>query len=106
MPGSDGVQRTGWLYTRGQESVSMRVDELGARPALEVCGPGAATATYDFDDVAELMEFASAEEQRLRTLGFQLHASAERRAGGDRRQRERTGGPDRRQSRGDIGTSS
>lgn len=90
-----GVERTAWLYTRGEESVAATVDHA-AGPVLIVRGPGKATATHDFIDLNALMEFAEAEEQRLRDEGFQLQAVAERRTGQDRRQVSRPNSVDRR----------
>ena len=65
---------------------------------LIVCGPGVATATYDFRSMTALMTFAEAEERRLLDSGFQLQAVAERRSGADRREARRPG-RDRRRPR-------
>ena len=91
------VQRTAWLYTRGDASVSMTVDDHSAtNTVLLVCGPGTAMATYDFPDLHALMSFVEKQERRLEDEGFHLHATAERRAGGDRRQAPRGDEVDRR----------
>jgi hypothetical protein len=92
------VHRTAWLYTRGDASVSMTVDDESGADAvvLVVSGPGAAIATYNFPDQTALMQFAEEQEQRLRGEGFNLQAIAERRAGGDRRQAPRPDGVERR----------
>ena len=90
------VQRTAWLFTRGDVSVSMTVDTHADGAVLIVRGPGTAHASYDFIDLAQLAEFADAEEQRLHNEGFHLQAVAERRSGRDRRDASRPDQPDRR----------
>jgi hypothetical protein len=74
------VQRTGWLFTRGNASVRMTVEEEPARTVLLVRGPGTAAAAYDFPDLTALMEFAALQESQLQEEGFQLQAIAERRS--------------------------
>jgi hypothetical protein len=75
----------------------MTVDDHSAtNTVLLVCGPGTAMATYDFPDLDALMSFVEQQERRLREDGFHLHATAERRAGGDRRQPPREDGVERR----------
>ena len=88
-------QPTGWLFTRGDASVRMTVDEQALGVVLIVRGPGTASAAYDFPDLHALMEFAALQEQQLQQEGFQLQAIAERRAG-DRRREPREGLADRR----------
>ena len=100
------AQPTGWLFTRGDASVRMTVDDQSpgapspgtAAPdplMLIVRGPGTAVATYDFPDMKALMEFAALEEQKLHSAGFQLQAIAERRSG-DRSDDTRSDRRDRR----------
>ena len=91
------VQQTAWLYTRGDASVHMSLDDQVSPPVLVIRGPGVAVATYDFPDLAELRAFAREQEKRLQDEGFHLAASAERRAGRERRQTPRLGVIDRRQ---------
>lgn len=90
------VQPTGWLFTRGNASVRMTVEEGAAGLVLVVRGPGTAAASYDFPHRSALMEFASLQEQQLRQEGFQLQAIAERRSGSDRSGQPRPDFPERR----------
>jgi hypothetical protein len=87
--------RTAWLFTRGDSSVTMSVNEDKSGLALVVLGPGAASATYRFTQKTALTAFAEAQEQKLLDEGFQLQAVAERRSG---RRGSRPGGPERRRS--------
>ena len=89
------VRPTGWLFTRGDASVRMTVDERAAGVALIVRGPGTASTTYDFPDMDALMEFAARQEEQLQQDGFHLQAIAERRSEGGARE-PRPGLPDRR----------
>jgi hypothetical protein len=100
------AQPTSWLFTRGDSSVRMTVDDQspGALPpgtdrddplVLIVRGPGTAVATYDFPDMKALMDFAALEERKLQTAGFQLQAIAERRSA-DRSDDTRSDRRDRR----------
>ena len=89
------MQPTGWLFTRGNESVRMIVEDQPPGAALVVRGPGTASATYQFPTLDALMEFARLQEQQLQRDGFQLQAIAERRVG-DRRSEPRPDVPDRR----------
>jgi hypothetical protein len=73
----------------------MTVEDEPARIVLVVRGPGVATTTHDFPDLATLMAFAAVQEQELQQQGFQLQARAERRAS-DRLTDPRTEGLDRR----------
>ena len=91
------MQRMAWLFTRGESSVSMTVEEKPGVVRLLVRGPGTATATYNFPDLTQLMEFARLQERRLHDDGFQLQAVTERRNRPDRRQASRSPTPDRRQ---------
>jgi hypothetical protein len=88
------LNRTAWLFTRGDSSVTMSVNEDDSGMALVVLGPGAATATYRFTHKNALTAFAQAQEQKLLDEGFQLQAVAERRSG----RGPRPGGPERRRS--------
>jgi hypothetical protein len=102
FPGSDrkdvvlrgsASHRTAWLFTRGDSSVSMTVNEDPSGIVLVVLGPGAASATYRFTDMAALTAFAEGQEQKLIDEGFHLQAVAERRTG---RTAPPSGVPDRR----------
>jgi hypothetical protein len=59
----------------------MTVSEDPTGTALVVLGPGAASATYRFTDMASLTAFADGQEQKLLDEGFHLQAVAERRTG-------------------------
>jgi hypothetical protein len=91
------VQPTGWLFTRGNESVRMTVEDQPSGASLVVRGPGTASAAYQFPTLDALMEFARLQEQQLQREGFQLQAIAERRVGDERRSEPRPDRPDRRQ---------
>ena len=93
------MQPTGWLFTRGNASVRMTVEDRPPGAVLVVRGPGTATATYDFPALEALMEFAALQQQQLQQEGFQLQAVAERRVEGDRRGDARPGSSDRRAPR-------
>ena len=71
----------------------MTVSEDPTGIALVVLGPGAASATYRFTDMASLTTFAEGQEQKLLDEGFHLQAVAERRTG---RTAPAPGVPDRR----------
>jgi hypothetical protein len=92
-------QRTVWLLTKGELSVTMTVSEDDSGVALVVRGFGTEEATYRFARIDALMAFAAAQEQKLLDDGFQLQAFSERRSGIDRRRRPRPGAPERRRSR-------
>lgn len=63
---------------------------------LTVLGPGTASAAYDFPDKRALVDFVSLQEQHLRTEGFQLQATVERRSSDRRGGEQREGFVDRR----------
>jgi hypothetical protein len=90
---SSASDRTAWLFTRGDPSVTMTASEDPTGIALVVLGPGAASATYRFTDMTSLTAFAEGQEQKLLDEGFHLQAVAERRAG---RTASPPGVPDRR----------
>jgi hypothetical protein len=74
-------QRTAWLFTRGDSSITMSVLEEAPGIALLVLGPGEASATYRFTQRSALIAYAQAQEQKFLDEGFQLQAVAERRSG-------------------------
>jgi hypothetical protein len=76
----------------------MTVSEDASGLYLHVRGPESARATYHFKNMSALMVFAESQEARFREAGFNVHAVAERRGGGDRRRDMRPGTSDRRQS--------
>ena len=79
------LEQFAWLYTRGDESVYMRVEGQGDGFRVIVNGPGWAHSTYDFDGIEPLRTFISDYQQQLVANAFQLQAKAERRSGNDRR---------------------
>lgn len=92
-----GLVQTAWLFTRGSQSVRIiRIAQPKGSVRLLVNGPGAESLAQDMDDALECARHQSEIERRLVAQGYQLasFASAERRAGGDRRGAQR--GADRR----------
>ena len=85
-----------WLYTRGDESVYMRIEEHGDGFRVIVNGPGWAHASYDFAEPQALEAFTTEYQQQLRSNAFQLQAKAERRSGGERRRGDQPAVDDRR----------
>ena len=94
---SDGATtyRTAWLFTRGDASITMTVNQDGSGLTLAVLGPGAASATYRFTKMAALIAFADAQEQKFLAEGFHLQAVAERRSARGKERRP-AGMPERR----------
>jgi hypothetical protein len=90
------ADRTAWLFTRGDASVTMTITSDPSGIALIVLGPGDSSATYHFTQLAAVTAFAQAQEQKLLAEGFHLQAVAERRSG---RGEPRPGTPDRRRPR-------
>jgi hypothetical protein len=92
-----GSAETASLFTRGPQSV--RLVRLG-RPEgpvrLMVLGPGTSSSIYESPDAIDCVNYQSQIESALVGEGYQLasFASAERRAGRERRQNSR--GNDRR----------
>jgi hypothetical protein len=91
---ADGANRTAWLFTRGDSSVTMTVTDDASGVALVVLGPGDASATYRFSQRKALAAFADAQERKLLDEGFHLQAVAERRSA----RGPLVGGPERRRS--------
>jgi hypothetical protein len=89
-----GMAILAWLFLRGNESVRI-VRDPGVF-VLRVEGPGYEREVHAFKTEAELAEFQQSYETRLRTDGWVLGASQERRSGRERRTNSR--GLDRRRS--------
>ena len=92
----NATDRTAWLFTRGNASVTMTITADPSGIALIVLGPGDSSATYHFTQRSAVTAFAQAQEQKLIDEGFHLQAVAERRSG---RSEQREGAPDRRRPR-------
>jgi hypothetical protein len=73
------MERTAWLFTRGQESVRMELRTMTAGVQLTIDGPGAATSTHDFPPGTSVERFREEYERKLREQGYRLQAVAERR---------------------------
>jgi hypothetical protein len=68
-----GIPETGWLYTRGPQSVRLlRQENSNGRCRLVVYGPEADVATYEFADVTACMKRQAEIEQGLLTAGYHL----------------------------------
>jgi len=77
------LDRTAWLYTRGDASVAMTIEEHGEAVTLVIRGPGQSAATHEFETAAELASFLREREIRLMDDGFHLQAVVERRRSAD-----------------------
>lgn len=85
MKTSPALHQFAWLFTRADESVRLQIHEQGEAFRLAINGPGAAQSTHDFDTMSALMIFVTDYQEQLRANDYKLQASAERRAGGERR---------------------
>jgi hypothetical protein len=84
-PRMTGVRESGWLYTRGMQSVRLVREETSSGCHLFVYGPGTDVVTHEFANVAECMKGQAEIEQGLLTSGYQLAQLAS-----DRRSETRT----------------
>jgi hypothetical protein len=89
-------ERTAWLYTRGETSVTMTVHQERGGVSVAVLGPGSASASYPFKTLAAAVAFVEAQQEKLHEQGFQLHAFTDRRRGYDRREGSRDEAEERR----------
>jgi hypothetical protein len=87
--------RTAWLYTRGDASVAMTIEEQGDTVMLVIRGPGRSGASHEFASAAELAAFVREREIRLADEGFHLQAVVERRRA-ETPESTQPGAPDRR----------
>ncbi len=76
------LERTEWLYTRGDESVRVDVRPEGGIYSVVVLGPGAERQIRAHRSQETLDAFLSEFEQDLGVRGFRLMAVAERRQEG------------------------
>src|SRR5947207_4555632 len=82
------VVETGWLYTRGSESVRLVREENSKGCRLSLHGPGTEVVTHEFADVTKCMKRQAEIEQNLAAGGYQLvRSSADRRSKQDISQR-------------------
>jgi len=74
------IRESGWLYTRGAESVRLVREESVKGCRLLLYGPGTEVVTHEFADVTECMSRQAVIEMRLLATGYQLaQASSDRR---------------------------
>jgi hypothetical protein len=90
------VQRTALLYTKDEQAVRLEVHQSPGVLRLIVFGPGNAHRAFDFRDGRSLAEYQVTFERGLLDDGFHLQATAERRAGTERRARRRDSNDRRR----------
>ncbi len=90
------VARTALLYTKEEQAVRLEVHQSHGVLQLIVFGPGNAHRAFDFPDGTALTEYQVTFERGLLDDGFELRATAERRAGADRRAAPRRDNNDRR----------
>ena len=89
-----GATETASLFTRGPQSVRLvRVGRPAGPVRLLVLGPGTSSSVYESPDAIDCVSYQSQIESALVGEGYQLasFASAERRAGRERRQSARSG---------------
>lgn len=77
--GAGELERTEWLYTRGEESVRIDLSPEGSIFSLVVCGPGVERQIRAYPSQETLDLFLAEFEQDLHARGFRLMAIAERR---------------------------
>lgn len=70
------IRTSGWLYTRGQQSVRFVREETAHRCRLSLYGPETESVTHDFENVAACMNRQAEIEQGLLAAGYQLAQSA------------------------------
>jgi hypothetical protein len=76
-----GISESGWLYTRGSESVRLMREEHSEGCRLCVSGPGTEVATHAFPNVIECMKGQAEIEQNLLAEGYQFaQSSSDRRS--------------------------
>jgi len=95
MNTSPAVNQFAWLFTRGEQSVRLQIEEQGDGFKLTINGPGMAQAVHQFADMTALMLFVTSYQDRLRGDNFRLQANAERRT---RQSQRPDGGPERRRA--------
>ena len=75
------ISESGWLYTRGTQSVRLVREENSKGCVLSVHGPGTDVVTYEFADVTECMKRQAEIELNLLAAGYQLaQSSSDRRS--------------------------
>lgn len=77
--GAGELERTEWLYTRGEESVRIDLSPEGSIFSLVVSGPGVERQIRAYPSQGALDLFLAEFEQDLCARGFRLMAVAERR---------------------------
>jgi hypothetical protein len=66
------MSESGWLYTRGAESVRLVREEDSTGCRLSLHGPGTALVIHQFADVTECMKRQAEIERHLLAEGYQL----------------------------------
>ena len=96
---STGVlERTAWLFTRGDESVRIETHTQSGGFFVFLFGPGEAQAQYSFVETAAVTIFIAERERTLLECGYQLQGVIERRSS-DERRRTSGGVGERRRAR-------
>ena len=80
MDSDQTLEQFAWLFTRGDESIYMRVEERSGGYVLTIYGPGQTQSDSDFHSVGALRTFVDEYQMQLEARGFELHAKAERRS--------------------------
>jgi len=89
-----GTTESGWLFTRGPQSVRLVREENSKGCRLFLYGPGTDVVTHEFKDVTECMRRQHEIEQDLLAAGYRLaRPSADRRS-----EHGAWGGPDHRRA--------
>jgi hypothetical protein len=91
------LERTAWLFTRGDESVRIETHLQAGGFYVFLYGPGDAAAQYTFVDDTAVTIFIAERERTLLECGYHLQGVVERRSNDERRGRSR-GDRDRRRT--------
>jgi len=89
------MERTAWLFTKGEESVRLEIRDMPEGVQLVIEGPGEASSHFDFPPGTAVDSFRRDYENKLLADGYRLQVVAERRVDvkqdptADRRRRSR-----------------
>ena len=89
------MERTAWLFTKGEESVRLEIRDMPEGVQLVIEGPGEASSHFDFPPGTAVDSFRRDYENKLLADGYRLQVVSERRADmkqdptADRRRRSR-----------------
>jgi hypothetical protein len=90
------LERTAWLFTRGDESVRIEMHPQAGGIFVFIHGPGEASAQYTFTESNAVTIVIAERERTLLECGYHLQGVVERRSTGERRASPRGVGDRRR----------